>query len=392
MAPLKIKFITLGLNLKSGGGSNLTLDLMIKFLINRGHQISLITTQESNFSTTTYPVRSEKIYGKFLDVQKRISSLLGEEETDCDLFIAYGPALIWGSSLYKKRGGKIPVISFINNYLPMMNQLNLNENIPFLPKIKKYLFYLKLKTWYQAVGKAQTKHLDFYLFDSPILLEIYKNYGFEEKKLGVLPEFIDTAQTKIEEYKQTTKVVKLLYVGRIIYDKGLDLLIKALANLDKNKIHLDIVGSGQEQKNLEMLAKDLGLSSVISFHPWASQKELIDFYKNNHIFIHPCRWVEPFGRTIVEAMSYGLPIITTEKTGSAWAMGNAGLTFKKEDVEDLRQKIKIMISSQQVLRHYEGLAKKQAASFDYNLVGKGFENKISEIISLQKTKLVTSLD
>lgn len=376
----RIKFIALGLNLQSGGGANLTLDLMIRFLISQNFSVSLITTQDNNYPEVSYPIKSEKIFGKFLTVQKKIAALFLQEEKNCDLFIAYGPALIWGSNLYKKNGGKTPVIAFINNYLPMMNQSDLNSYTKY-SKIKRQLFNLKLKIWYKLIGHNWINYINFYLFDSPTLLNIYKKYSFPQNKLGVLPEFIDITQGKKNNERHASgEVVRLLYVGRIIYDKGLDLLIEAISSFNDKALHLDIVGTGSEQLTLETLIKTKKLETMVSFYPWSNQNELINFYQKSDIFVHPCRWIEPFGRTIVEAMSYGLPIITTEGTGSAWVAKSAGLTFKNEDLADLGQKIKILVSNPDLRLKYSTLAKKRAEDFNHLIVGKQLIKKIGAVI------------
>lgn len=382
---INIKFVTLNFNLQSGGGANLTLDLMIRFLLGQGYSVSLITTQENTSASAPYQIKSAKIYGKFLLIQDKIAKLLQEEEKDCDIFIAYGPALIWGSGLYRKRGGKTPVIAFVNNYLPLMSQSNLELSPNLLSRLKDIFFHFKIRLWYLIWGKSWARYIDFYLFDSPVLLNIYKGYGFDNKKLGVLPEFINVPQTKdIGPEKLAKTPANLLYVGRIVYDKGLDLLIEALSQLDKSTLRLDIVGAGQEKTNLESLVKNLDLESVVSFHPWLDQEQLANFYAQSQIFIHPCRWVEPFGRTIVEAMAHGLPIITTEGTGSTWVMGPAGLSFKNSDVRDLSEKIKILISNQELRKNLQVLARERAASFDKSIVGPQFEKKIREFIDSQR--------
>jgi glycosyltransferase involved in cell wall biosynthesis len=121
--------------------------------------------------------------------------------------------------------------------------------------------------------------------------------------------------------------VNLLFVGRLVPYKGVDMLIDAIAHLTptlQNQIHLTIVGDGQERQNLEAQAQSLHLDSLIEFVGWVDQTDTASYYYQADLFCFPS--VREFGGAVVlEAMACGLPCIVvnnggigeyvTEKTG-----------------------------------------------------------------------------
>ncbi|MFW1762594.1 glycosyltransferase family 4 protein [Acinetobacter calcoaceticus] len=100
-----------------------------------------------------------------------------------------------------------------------------------------------------------------------------------------------------------------LAVGRLRYVKGFDLLIQAWAEFCKKNDNwtLRIVGSGEEEENLKALANKLEVMGRIEFIP--ATKNIDQFYKNASYLCVSSRF-EGFGMVILEALSYGLPVVS----------------------------------------------------------------------------------
>lgn len=138
----------------------------------------------------------------------------------------------------------------------------------------------------------------------------------------------------------------VLAVGRLDYIKGFDLLLKAWAlvceKIDE-KWMLNIVGGGQEEANLKQLTQNLNIESRVIF---SGQQKIVDpFYKNASIYCLSSR-NEGFPMVLLEAQSYGLPIIAFDcDTGPAELIVDKknGFLCKTEDVNDLADKVKSMI-------------------------------------------------
>lgn len=105
--------------------------------------------------------------------------------------------------------------------------------------------------------------------------------------------------------------LNLLYIGRISPEKGIDTLIRAIATLPDLQIRLKIVGTGSDkyEDELKTLARALHVDTRIEWPGFVSDVFLEIREANCCIF--PSRWKEPFGLTIIEAMSQKRLVITT---------------------------------------------------------------------------------
>lgn len=113
----------------------------------------------------------------------------------------------------------------------------------------------------------------------------------------------------------STRPLRLLFVGRVIRSKGVRDAIRALAKTrDLGAIRLDIIGDGDDMPACKKEAQELGLEDRVIFHGRLSRKDVDPFYEQAHIFIFPS-FREPSGNAVIEAMSYGLPVIVADRGG-----------------------------------------------------------------------------
>ena len=105
--------------------------------------------------------------------------------------------------------------------------------------VKNWLYTKKRYLWDRLVGLKYANSLDVIFVDSPLLKKIYSNFGFKSNKLVVLPEFIDlstfTAATTQKSFEKVPGRFDLLYAGRLVGDKGPDLLLEAVKGIAKQK-------------------------------------------------------------------------------------------------------------------------------------------------------------
>lgn len=97
--------------------------------------------------------------------------------------------------------------------------------------------------------------------------------------------------------------IRLLYVGRVIKRKGVRYLIKALSTInDKNNIHLDILGQGDDMEYCRQEINRQHLGKYISMHGQCSPDQVQKYYKQADVFVFPSL-CEPSGNVVLEAMS-----------------------------------------------------------------------------------------
>lgn len=130
---------------------------------------------------------------------------------------------------------------------------------------------------------------------------------------------------------------RLLFVGRVEPDKGVDMVIRALPLLAPGTT-VDVVGpvAARYSSELRSLANDLGVASAVRFTS-AERTALRHQYTTADLLIFPSTWAEPFGLVPVEAMACGTPVVATCTGGSGefLADGVNCLSFGAHDSESL---------------------------------------------------------
>jgi glycosyltransferase involved in cell wall biosynthesis len=166
------------------------------------------------------------------------------------------------------------------------------------------------KTFRQAkkiiTTSIQTKKLvpEKYHFKTNIRLAI----GIKSKSLLI-------QHVKASSKKKPSQL-KILYVGRFVYWKGMHLGLPAFARIVKRNpdIQLTMVGDGPEKKKWEKIAKNLRISNNIKWFPWVDQNSLFQVYKDHDIFFFPSLH-DSGGMVVLEAMANGLPVICLDLGG-----------------------------------------------------------------------------
>jgi glycosyltransferase involved in cell wall biosynthesis len=106
----------------------------------------------------------------------------------------------------------------------------------------------------------------------------------------------------------------VLFVGQVIRGKGVDLMLKALAEL-KSDWKATIVGEGSFLDACKQLAVKLGISDRVTFPGWIPHAELDAYYQSASMLLVPSRWPEPFGMVGIEAMARGRPVVAFSNGG-----------------------------------------------------------------------------
>ncbi len=142
----------------------------------------------------------------------------------------------------------------------------------------------------------------------------------------------------------------LVAVGRLIPQKGFDLLLQALALCQGagRKAKLAIVGEGPERARLEALAQKLGIGGRVLFAGFIPDPA--GWYAHGDVFVLPSRW-EGFGHVIVEALACGLPVIAFDCPHGPVDIlggGDAGLLVPAQDIGALSAAIDRVLGDPQM--------------------------------------------
>jgi glycosyltransferase involved in cell wall biosynthesis len=128
------------------------------------------------------------------------------------------------------------------------------------------------------------------------------------------------------------------FVGRLVPEKGLDLLFRASVKL-AGRWHLTVVGSGPAQEELEALAERLGIAARVTWLGALPSAELVQLWPTLDCLVIPsrttARWVETFHLPLVQAMGYGVTIVGADSGALPELIDTAGLVVPEDDVPAL---------------------------------------------------------
>lgn len=134
---------------------------------------------------------------------------------------------------------------------------------------------------------------------------------------------------------------RILFVGRLTTEKHIDVLLKAVARLDPAlDVHVDLVGGGDQRKNLEALAHSLGLDGRVTFHGHAPEEELRTLYSRASLFAI-ASIAELQSIATMEAMASGLPIVAANAVALPHLVhdGDNGYLFEPGNVEEMAARL-----------------------------------------------------
>ncbi|MBN1487242.1 MAG: glycosyltransferase family 4 protein, partial [Anaerolineae bacterium] len=183
------------------------------------------------------------------------------------------------------------------------------------------------------------KHTDYAIVGSQTAKQIWRAKGYTGP-LAVIPQFGVDPDIFTLASSPSTRKLHIGYVGRLVEEKGVDLLLDALSGLSRKDWQLSILGSGPQEVALQNQAKVLGLGQNVSFRPSIPSMYMPDFYQDLDILVLPSRtrpnWMEQFGRVLVEAMACGVVVVGAESGEIPYVIGDAGVTFPEDDIGALR--------------------------------------------------------
>lgn len=190
-----------------------------------------------------------------------------------------------------------------------------------------------------------------------------------------------------EERESTYKVDSktIIYVGRLSKEKGVEYLIKAfphvLDEVEDSELH--VIGGGPEKEKLESLVDSLGIGERVEFTGEVPYEDLGRYYKKAAVLALPSLR-ENFGRVIIEAFMYGVPVVATKTEGPSELIkeGETGFLVPRKDT-DMMARFLIKLLKQPNLREELGTNGKEFVNknFDQNRL---VENLIDTWIEVAK--------
>lgn len=177
----------------------------------------------------------------------------------------------------------------------------------------------------------------------------YRWSGYPDNKVYRFGYFVDPPQGmgRIGESRNSDdRVVNLIFVGRCVHQKGIDLLLHALADLSQLQWALSVVGEGPERSNLEALSQALGMSQRVRF--WGAMDNIaaLALMGACDLLVLPSRGKDGWGAVVNESLMQGVPVVCSDCCGSADLLVDSqrGSVVKAGSVSSLREALAYWIN------------------------------------------------
>jgi glycogen(starch) synthase len=137
----------------------------------------------------------------------------------------------------------------------------------------------------------------------------------------------------------------IVFLGRLVSDKGVDLLLQAMKLLQSEGLmpDLTIIGAGPEEQGLRRLTHEFSLDRQVTFAGEKSGAPLAEFLNRHRILVVPSRWAEPFGVVALEGIACGCVVIGSENGGLKEAIGPCGLVFPNGNAQALAERLRYLL-------------------------------------------------
>lgn len=242
----------------------------------------------------------------------------------------------------------------------------------------------QLKTWTDRSIKVARRII---AVSKTTKKDILKNYQIDESRISVIYNGFEKQIDKLKNNKlDLIKKLKIknekyiLFVGTIQPRKNLKVLIDSFDQFVKSNKNFKLVIAGKKGWLYESIfekVKSMNLEEKVFFADHVSDEELIWLYQNAFCLVQPSLY-EGFGIPVLEAMSYGCPVVSSFSSSLPEVGGDAGLYFDPKNSEDLYDKLMELKENEPLRKEFVIKGKKRVKEFSWEKCG---EETLDVIIS-----------
>lgn len=317
-----------------------------------------------------------------LEAKRKFGLLLDNEKPDL-VYIMHFHNKMSPSIIDAAKTRKVPVVHRISDFQYMCpNALFYNDKIGVCEDCLKgkrmscvkykcvmnstvYSGIKMMAKWLHDVTGV-TKKINAFVVPSEFTLSKLNEYGIPNVKLYHIPTFFNLK----EENPKVEYQPYFLFVGRIEKQKGLMTLIKAFENTG---YQLKIIGFSNDGYEEELKQYLEGKQHHIEFLGKKSFEEIVPYLKSCLCTLVPSEWYDNFPNVVLESYAYKKAVIATNFGSLKYMVedGKTGMTFKYQDIEDLRSKISYIYEHQQDAKYmgdaaYQILVEKYSPAIHYD--------------------------
>ena len=373
--------ITVGIFPPDIGGPASFVPKIAKYLINKGHNVKIICLSDKEHLTYKDDInvirinRNSPIIFRWLKTIVKIYSNskksdlifvngLGTETTIANLFIRKKVIRkIVGDPVWERVYNKNLIDESFDDFQENNHGLSIS-----LQKI--------IRNW--SINKS-----NLIITPSQHLKNFIDKIGFDKNI------FVINNGVNIEQHNKVVlenNIIQLLVVSRLVSQKNIDSIIKAVKVMENENIILNIVGDGSEINNLKLLVKKYELDKKINFIGKIENTKLNEYLKNADIFIQASNY-EGLPHSILEAMNFEIPILSTDVGGCSVLLnkGERGYIIPMPVSEvEISEGIRKIINNKNEAKSKARLAKKYLnQEHNFNTNAEIYDEKIKEVVKSQ---------
>tara|TARA_B000000557_G_scaffold121005_1_gene98284 strand:- start:259 stop:1392 length:1134 start_codon:yes stop_codon:yes gene_type:complete len=373
--------ITVGIFPPDIGGPASFVPKIAKYLINKGHNVKIICLSDKEHLTYKDDInvirinRNSPIIFRWLKTIVKIYSNskksdlifvngLGTETTIANLFIRKKVIRkIVGDPVWERVYNKNLIDESFDDFQENNHGLSIS-----LQKM--------IRNW--SINKS-----NLIITPSQHLKNFIDKIGFDKNI------FVINNGVNIEQHNKVVlenNIIQLLVVSRLVSQKNIDSIIKAVKVMENENIILNIVGDGSEINNLKLLVKKYELDKKINFIGKIENTKLNKYLKNADIFIQASNY-EGLPHSILEAMNFEIPILSTDVGGCSVLLnkGERGYIIPMPVSEvEISEGIRIIINNKNEAKSKARLAKNYLnQEHNFNTNAEIYDEKIKEVVKSQ---------
>lgn len=265
---------------------------------------------------------------------------------------------------------KIPVI------VREANNRTQSGKVSFINKVLTTFLYNRVATKVISLSEGVKK-------------DLIDNFHVKESNINVIynPVEVEKIQELSKEKVVDINIEKneklIIAVGRLVEQKDHETLIKAFEMVNRVvKSKLIIIGKGPKERELKRLSKNLGVEGNVKFLGF--KKNPYKYMRLADVLVLSSKW-EGFGHVIVEAMSVGTPVISTNcNSGPGEIIGDDkyGLLVPVGNSKELANKLIELLNNQHKMNHYSHRGMERAKVFHAAKITKQYEKIINQVLKL----------
>ena len=281
---------------------------------------------------------------------KKVLQICKEEQIDVIIVHHAAPLMHIYGMVVKKMYPETKVITYAHGRAEVMCRTQDKKGL----WVRKWVMKTSLQFADDIVGISQN------VKDSLI-----EYFGIDKDKIKIIYNGVDTSRFKINT-RQENKVAEIIYVGRLIEQKGVQNILCALSMVsDKIQYRFRVIGDGAYRERLEQLTEELGLGEKVEF--LGTRNDVPDFLKESDVFVHIPDLEEGFGITVIEAMAAGVIPVCAYSGGIPEIIQNDvnGILLERDDRAKLANTLEdLMVNlSGEKVQNMRNAAVKRAEQF-----------------------------